>query len=186
MNIIGLALHCALDDLCRCLVKIFHPSSIRQFWNWLFNVLPNLFFKCVEALTCCPPTEPRYTIVIHIFEFSLDVMKILLKLAVKRGFRANRFHSLYHWFKDTITSKVFGTKNLLVNDTVKFKIFASLFADFDIHTFCQSTVFISPGRGTISNKNRDCLLGNLTSLTAEQTEATKFVPLVWFLRLKVQ
>ena len=118
-----------------------------------------------------------YTIVIHIFEFSLDVKEILLKLAVKKGFRANRVHSLCRWFKDTITSKMFGTKT--------FKIFACLFADFDKDTFCYSTVFISPDRGTISSKNRDCLRGNLTLLTTEQTKAIKFVPIVWFLRLKV-
>ena len=148
--------------------------------------MPNyyLFYKCVDALTCCPPMEPSYNIMIHIFEFSLDVKEILLKLAVKRGFRANRVHSRCRWFKDTITSKMFGTKNL-VNDTVTFKIFACLSADFDKDTFCYSTVSISPDRGTISSKNRDCLRGNLTLLTTEQTKAIKFVPIVWFLGLKV-
>ena len=146
--------------------------------------MPNLFYKSVDALTCCPPTEPSYTIVIHIFEFSLDVKEILLKLAVKKGFRANRVHSLCRWFKDTIPLKMFGTKNL-VNDKMTFKIFACLFADSDKDTFCYSTVFISPDRGTISSKNRDCLRGNLTLLITEQTKAIKFVPIVWFLRLKV-
>ena len=100
----------------------------------------------------------------------MDVKKKLMKLAVKRGFRAKIVYSFYSWLKDMITSKVFDTKNLLVNDTVKFKIkiFASLFADFVTEKFCLSTVLTRHGRGTLSNKYRDFFNDKLTSLTAEK------------------
>ena len=67
-----------------------------------------------------------------------------------------------------ITSKMFGTKNLLVNDTVKFKSFVSLFADFVTDMFCLSTVLTRHGRGTLSNKYRYFFNDKLTSLTAEK------------------